>query len=323
MNRNTLHTAPGVYIIETDSTDLKRRKRGFASNKKELILPTIYATFEAKETDLLAINKTQDIVSLVIDGKEAKFSKAAPYYLPKEGSYSAVITLATSTVTPSMFNDVQIIKTVKFNDEIEIIGSSAFRDCKKLEKLTFNDNLKKIEGWAFHWCYYLHGDLVIPDSVEYIGYAAFMRCNFRSITIGYGNPYIETHSFRECHACQALIIKSGQINYEAFTSIWSLQHIYFGEEVSFSNSSGNRFFDTYDIKTITCYAKEAPLIDNDVFKFNRNTTWDETSKLRFPKGSDYSTWMQTDAYYLGYWGWTAEEFDPEKEPIDKIEIVYK
>jgi len=30
--------------------------------------------------------------------------------------------------------------------------------------------------------------------------------------------------------------------------------------------------------------------------------------LEYPSGSDYSSWLSTDEYYLGYYGWTAVPF---------------
>jgi hypothetical protein len=30
--------------------------------------------------------------------------------------------------------------------------------------------------------------------------------------------------------------------------------------------------------------------------------------LKVPEGSDYSQWLSTDAYYLGYYNWSVQEF---------------
>ena len=54
-----------------------------------------------------------------------------------------------------------------------------------------------------------------------------------------------------------------------------------------------------NLQTITCTAVVAPKIDYRTFyNIKRGGT------LFYPDGSDYSSWLGTDAFYLGYYGWT-------------------
>lgn len=64
-----------------------------------------------------------------------------------------------------------IIKTIKCNSELEVLLSGAFAAVLSLEKIEFNDGLKEIGTLCFdvHNLEYV----VIPKSVEIIGYKAF------------------------------------------------------------------------------------------------------------------------------------------------------
>ena len=52
---------------------------------------------------------------------------------------------------------------------------------------------------------------------------------------------------------------------------------------------------------IVCHAPTAPTIDSYTFQ-NIKTG----GVLKVPVSSDYSTWMSTSSYYLGYYNWTME-----------------
>ncbi len=67
------------------------------------------------------------------------------------------------------------VKTIKCNSELEIIHGNAFDFMISLEKIEFNDGLKEIGGF----CFINHnlGYVVIPESVEKIGYQAFSNLN--------------------------------------------------------------------------------------------------------------------------------------------------
>ena len=55
------------------------------------------------------------------------------------------------------------------------------------------------------------------------------------------------------------------------------------------------------LNEITCLATTAPSIMSATFKnIKQNGT------LRYPSGSDYSSWMRTDDFYLGKYNWTKE-----------------
>ena len=55
------------------------------------------------------------------------------------------------------------------------------------------------------------------------------------------------------------------------------------------------------LESITSQAITAPTIQS--YTFNNVKTG---GTLYVPAGSDYSSWMSTDSYYLGYYDWTIQ-----------------
>lgn len=76
-------------------------------------------------------------------------------------------------------------------------------------------------------------------------------------------------------------------------------------------SSNNMFDGCTNLKTIIAHPSTAPTIRSDTF---RGITEDGT--LIYPTGSDYSSWLSTDSYYLGYYGWNDTESGGGNEDED-------
>ena len=131
------------------------------------------------------------------------------------------------------------------------------------------------------------------DSVTTIGKNAFFGCtNLTSVTIGNSVTSIGSGAFIDCSSLTSVNIGSG------VTSI--------GDE-TFSYCEG--------LSEIICNAMTAPTINSTTFDNVK-----EGGVLKVPKGSDYSSWMSTDDYYLGKYNWTIEYIIPENAKI--LEIPY-
>jgi hypothetical protein len=61
------------------------------------------------------------------------------------------------------------------------------------------------------------------------------------------------------------------------------------------------FYNCKGLTSIVCFAPTAPTISNNTF---RNVS--SGGELYVPIGSDYSSWMNTSSYYLGYYNWTMQ-----------------
>ena len=90
-------------------------------------------------------------------------------------------------------------------------------------------------GSAFQYCYELTGELVIPDSVTYIGYGAFRGCSgLTSIIIGSGVTSIGESAFEDCTSLTSVIIPNSvtSINDYAFIRCSGLTSIVIGSGVT-------------------------------------------------------------------------------------------
>lgn len=120
-------------------------------------------------------------------------------------------------------------------------------------------------------------ELVIPNSVESIGDYAFEYCSYLTNVIIPDN-----------------VISIGK---EAFCYCTKLTSVTIGESVT---SVGNAAFaNCRSLTEIICLNTVAPSMGG-FYSLPQNGV------LKVPSGSDYSSWMSTAKYYLGYYNWTIE-----------------
>ena len=167
-------------------------------------------------------------------------------------------------------------------DDVTSIGSSAFANCRKLTSVTIPASVTSIGAGAFSgcsgltavhisdlatWCgidfgdwsnplecahhLFLNGsevtDLVVPDIVTRIGYAAFRKCNgLASVTIPDHVAEIAGFAFSDCTNLVSVTIGNGvtSIGYEAFSDCSGLTSVTIPDSVTsiggwaFSGCSG-------------------------------------------------------------------------------------
>jgi len=86
----------------------------------------------------------------------------------------------------------------------------------------------------------------------------------------------------------------------AFSGCTSLTSIEIPDSVTSIGTQA--FYNCSNLSEITCNAVTAPTISSWTF---RNVKTGGT--LYYPSGSDYSSWLSTSGYYLGYYNWTGSE----------------
>lgn len=124
------------------------------------------------------------------------------------------------------------------------------------------------------------------------------------------NPYIETYGFYKCDALTSVKIGEGVkgIEKKAFEECKSLKSIEIPLTTVFIGDYA--FYGCSELSTIISYAIEPDNnIGMDAFQYVQTG-----GTLYYPKGVDYSSWLKSSLYYLGYYGWNGVEFDIDNPP---------
>jgi hypothetical protein len=117
----------------------------------------------------------------------------------------------------------------------------------------------------------------IPNTVNSIGEYAFYGCTgLTTMVVPDSVNSIDDYAFDSCSDLSSITFGSG------LTSIgrWSFMYC-------------------KKLSTIICNALTAPSLGNS-YTFEHLPTY---GTLIYPEGSDYSSWLSTDGYYLGYYKW--------------------
>ena len=168
------------------------------------------------------------------------------------------------------------LTSIEIPNSVTSIGSDAFNGCTGLTSITIPNSVTSIEEYAFYdcsgltavhigdlaaWCgidfasananplyyaknLYLNGelvtDLVIPDSVTSIEYAAFYNCTgLTSIEIPNSVTSIGGSAFYDCFGLTSVVIGNSvtSIGYDAFARCFGLKTVYNLSNLTFSKGS--------------------------------------------------------------------------------------
>ena len=89
-----------------------------------------------------------------------------------------------TTIGERAFYETGVDGAIIIGDSVTDIGLHAFRSAPNVTSLKLGNSVKTIGRQAFYECRNLSGDLIIPDSVEYIDVGAFTRAYTTGATIG-------------------------------------------------------------------------------------------------------------------------------------------
>ena len=112
---------------------------------------------------------------------------ASSSVIPDDGS--------VETIGEKAFYQCWNLKKVVIPDSVTKIEDNAFHSARCMTELVLSKNLKSIGNGAFNGCEMLEGDLVIPETVTFIGEAAFGGVALKSVTIPASIKRIPTAMF--------------------------------------------------------------------------------------------------------------------------------
>ena len=197
------------------------------------------------------------------------------------------------------FNRSNIV-SITIPDSVTSIGESAFGDCSSLTSITIPDSVTSIGESAFYGCVSLPAE----DNLRYAGryLVGAADKSLSTYTIKEGTKWIGGNAFDDCSSLTSITIGNSvtSIGRSAFYGCSSLTSITIGNSVT--SIGHNAFRDCSSLNEITCLATTAPSVTTYTF-YNVK----QNGLLKVPAGSDYSSWMSRDYYYLGSYKWTKQE----------------
>ena len=247
------------------------------------------------------------VVNEVEEGEEIVPDYWYSYYWLNESRFSEItISANVEYIGSGLLSNCEMTETINIPESVLAIGNNAFSECNSLKNITLPSNLEYIGMGAFSYCESLT-ELNIPSGVTNIGNCAFYACiNLTEIEIPEGIEYIPEGLFGDCASLTSITIPNSvvEIGYFAFGQCTNLNTITIPGNVNYIYEEA--FVNCVSLQNIRCYATTAPEVYDYTFMDIAPNGF-----LHVPIGADYSSWMSTDSYYLGYYDWqTTILFEP-------------
>ena len=211
---------------------------------------------------------------------------------------SITIPDGVTEIVNDTFENCYTLSSITIPDSVTTIGMNAFFECSSLTSITIPDSVTTISAYAFQLCTSL-ASITIPDSVTTIGQSAFRGCSsLVSLYIPNKVTSIGNYTFYNCTSLASITIPDSvtTIGNNVFYGCTSLTSITIPSSVT---SMGNTVFNGCSkLASITCNATVAPTISTTTFQGIK-----QCGSLYYPAGSNYSSWLSTNTYYLGYYYW--------------------
>ena len=239
---------------------------------------------------------------------------------------SVTIGNSVTSIGDYAFKNCSGLTSIEIPNSVTSIGWHAFEYCSGLTSVTIGNSVTSIGDSAFTDCYHLTS-IELPSSVTSIGTNAFLRCtSLKTVDIvGNTSTTVGVGAFRACYELTNVEIENTSVIYEnAFAYCSGLTDVVLGDGVQIINdnvfysctkltnvtigsgitSIGETAFYENNLKSITCYATTAPTINSKTFD-----SCGSGGMLFYPCEADYSKWLSTSTYYLGWYGWQSDCID--------------
>ena len=187
---------------------------------------------------------TVNIPASVVCSTRDAFKGCLTAVLNKVNYLGSIDEWAQITFTDATANPVWYSKKLYINDKLAssvtittpVIKSFTFFECDSIRSLTLAEGVKHIESSAFEGCMaytgsngdytYYFTELILPSTVEYIGYAAFRYCaSINTLQIPTSVKYIGGHAFNGCSRINKIIFEGTKEEWAQRTLVkdWSLR----------------------------------------------------------------------------------------------------
>lgn len=81
-------------------------------------------------------------------------------------------------------------------DSVKIFGTACFKNCTNLTEVNIPPNLERMENEVFYYCTNFNMDIVLPESINYVGQYAFYGSNVKNVTFKGVPTSIHTSAFK-------------------------------------------------------------------------------------------------------------------------------
>ena len=225
------------------------------------------------------------------------------------------------------------LKKLTLKNGIKVIGESAFRAAKNLKEVIIPDSVTDICMYAFEYGEFFE-KIIIGSGVTNISEGAFYGCYIkRNNFINNSSLDAEANNYWGAILCddivngniaisgtnvialleknvEEVVIPNGVTEIENGVFAWNnLRKLVLPQSLEILDAPSNgsvQFYGCDNLQEIVCYATTAPTIKSSTFG-SMFYSMGRNGVLKYPAGSDYSSWLQTSNYYLGKYGWTGQE----------------
>jgi hypothetical protein len=153
------------------------------------------------DTSQYPVNPEEDFGFRNVDGgvEIISYEGGAIMHIPDTIAGQPVVSIGEAVLIKQGgfdFNDY--VTTVIIPNSVRTISENAFRDSRQLRSIILGSGVTSIGSRAFASCGQLTGEIVIPNSVTYLGEMAFRYAKITSVVIGNGLTEIDVGVFWEC-----------------------------------------------------------------------------------------------------------------------------
>ena len=124
-----------------------------------------------------------------------------------------------------------------------IIENDVLKECESTDEIiVIPDGIRKIANIAFHtynWDCRDVKQIIIPDSVEEIGWGAFSGLHLKSMVIPDSVKILGEEAFKDCARLESVVIGKGitELQSELFKSCYKLEHLEIPEGLEYVYTS--------------------------------------------------------------------------------------